>query len=132
MTPDANKATVQAYVEAMNAGDFQALRDLFTHDAEVHGVMGWGSVDFAMPVWRDLHRGLRMRLEIEDISAEGDRVAVRYTERGVWVGPFLGHDNPSGKSYELSAMEWFEMRDGRIRRRWGARDSASQARQIGL
>ena len=33
---------------------------------------------------------------------------------------------------EVVAMEWLELRDGDIRRRWGARDSASQARQIGL
>ncbi|MDB5483332.1 MAG: hypothetical protein JWO83_4385 [Caulobacteraceae bacterium] len=29
-------------------------------------------------------------------------------------------------------MELFEFEDGRISRRWGVRDSASQARQIGL
>jgi hypothetical protein len=29
-------------------------------------------------------------------------------------------------------MEWFEVRAGLIRRRWGARDSAAQARQMGL
>jgi len=32
----------------------------------------------------------------------------------------------------LVAIEWFEVRDGKIRRRWGARDSASQARQLGM
>ena len=29
-------------------------------------------------------------------------------------------------------MEWFTIRDGRIQCRWGARDSAAQARQVGL
>jgi predicted ester cyclase len=29
-------------------------------------------------------------------------------------------------------MEWFEIENGRIRRRWGARDGASQARQLGI
>ena len=29
-------------------------------------------------------------------------------------------------------MEWFEIREGRIARRWGARDGASQARQLGF
>ncbi len=33
---------------------------------------------------------------------------------------------------DLAAMELFEIVDGRIRRRWGARDSASQARQLGI
>jgi hypothetical protein len=29
-------------------------------------------------------------------------------------------------------MEWFVIKDGRIHRRWGARDSAAQFRQMGL
>jgi hypothetical protein len=29
-------------------------------------------------------------------------------------------------------MEWFEIRDGLIRQRWGARDLAAQFRQMGL
>jgi predicted ester cyclase len=72
-----------------------------------------------------------IRLTVEDVIAEGDYVAVRYSERGSFTGPFLGHE-PTGKFYELVGMEWFVIRDGTIRRRWGARDSASQARQIGL
>ncbi|MCI0693122.1 hypothetical protein L0337_14085 [candidate division KSB1 bacterium] len=28
-------------------------------------------------------------------------------------------------------MEWFEVKDGKIRRRWGTRDAASQAKQLG-
>ena len=45
--------------------------------------------------------------------------------------PFRG-SGPTGKSYELIAMEWFQLRDGKIYRRRGARDTASQARQMGL
>ena len=29
-------------------------------------------------------------------------------------------------------MEWFHLRDGKILKRWGARDAASQAKQIEL
>jgi hypothetical protein len=32
----------------------------------------------------------------------------------------------------MVAMEWFEMKDGKIYRRSGARDSASQFRQMGI
>lgn len=56
---------------------------------------------------------------------------MRYSESGVFQGPFRGHE-PTGKPFELVAMEWFILRDGKIERRWGARDSASQARQIGM
>ena len=56
---------------------------------------------------------------------------MRYTERGTFRAPFRG-EPPTGKSFELVAMEWFLLVDGRITRRWGARDHASQMRQLGM
>jgi predicted ester cyclase len=72
-----------------------------------------------------------MQLRIEDLVAEGRLVCARFTETGTFVAPAFGHE-PTGRSYELVAMELFEIVDGRIQRRWGARDSASQARQLGI
>jgi len=132
MDPQTNKATVTAYVKAFNAGDFERLRSLFTPDAQIWGVAGAGSLEVAMPIWQALHSGLRMTLEVVDLCAEGDTVAARYVERGTWVGPFLGRDNPTGRSYELTAMEWFQFEGGLIKARWGARDSATQQRQLGM
>ena len=63
--------------------------------------------------------------------AEGDIVGVRYTERGTSIGSFRGGP-VTGKSFEVVAMEWFIIKDGKIHRRWGARDNASQMRQMGL
>ena len=126
-----NKAVVYQYVDAFNAGDFARLRALFAPDAIVYGVLGWGSLDDIMPIWYDMHHGVGLTLKIEDIVAEGDIVAVRFHETGTFKAPFQGQP-PTGRSYELVAMEWFEVKDGKIKRRWGARDTAAQARQIGL
>jgi steroid delta-isomerase-like uncharacterized protein len=126
-----HKDLVRQYVEAFNAGDLARLRTLFTDDAVIQGVLGWGKLDVIEPIWRMLHESLAIEMTIDSIVAEGDLVAVRYTERGTFRGPFRGHQ-PTGKSFEVVAMEWFEIRDGKIARRWGARDHASQARQIGL
>jgi len=128
--PTANTDVVRAYVEAMNAGDAQRLRALFAPDAEIWGVLGSAGIEVALPVWRELHEALAMHLTVEAIAAEGNVVAVRYTERGRAQAPFRGQP-ATGRSYELLAMEWFELKDGRIQRRWGARDSAAQARQLG-
>ncbi len=125
------KAVIQQYVEALNAGDFGRLRGLFAPDAVIYGALGWGSLDEVLPGWYDLHHGLQLKLAIEDMIGEGDIVAVRYRESGAFVGPYRGQ-TPTDRSYELVAIEWFEVRDGKIRRRWGARDSASQARQLGM
>ena len=136
VTPDhqqseQNKAVVLAYVEAFNRGDLATLCTLFTPDALVYGVLGWGGIDEVVPIWDLLHRAFGIQLGVEQIIAEGDLVAVRYTERGTFAGEFRGHQ-PTGKSYELVAMEWFIVKDGKIHRRWGARDAASQAREIDL
>ena len=131
MGQTSNKQTVSRYVEAFNRGDMDALRNLFTPDAVVHGVLGWGGLDKVMPIWRELHTAFAIQLNIESMIEENNLVAVRYTERGRSVGNWRGQA-ATGKSYELVAMEWFEMHDGKIHRRWGARDSATQNRQMGL
>lgn len=131
MQEEQNRQTVLSYVEAFNRADMAALRALFTPDAQIHGVLGWGEIDQVIPIWEQLHAAFAIRLEVQGMVVEGDTVAVRYLERGTSVGPFRGQE-PTGKSYELVAMEWFELKDGRIHRRWGARDMAAQFRQMGL
>lgn len=126
----AGKRVVLSYVEAMNAGDFERLATLFTPDAAIHGVVGKGSVEFAMPVWKDLHGALRMHLDVQEMVEEGDSVVVRFRETGTSVAPFRGFP-ATGKSFELTAIEWFTLEDGRIASRHGVRDGASQARQLG-
>ena len=126
-----NKSVVRQYVQAFNAGDLTTLRTLFTGDAVVQGVLGWGTLDVIEPIWKMLHESLAIEMTIDDIIAEGEMVAVRYVERGTFRGEMRGTP-PTGKSFEVVAMEWFEFRDGRIARRWGARDMASQSRQCGL
>jgi steroid delta-isomerase-like uncharacterized protein len=128
---EANKRVVAQYVEALNNGDIETLRKIFAPDSVVQGVLGKGHLEAVEPIWRMLHDSLQMHLTIDAMIAEGDQVAVRYSEHGTFVGPFRGHP-PTGKSYDLVAMEWFIVRDGKIRQRWGARDAESQARQIGL
>jgi steroid delta-isomerase-like uncharacterized protein len=128
---EANQAVVRRYVEASNRADFDALRQIYAPDAVVQGVLGKGSMDQVIGIWRELHAAFGIQLIVEEMIAEADRVAVRYIERGTCNGLFRGHA-PTGKSYELLALEWFEVREGKIQRRWGARDASSQARQIGL
>lgn len=128
---EAAKSLVRAYVDAFNRGDMETLRALFTEDAQVQGVLGWGGMDVVIPIWEQLHACFGIELTIEDLVAEGDIVAARYVERGTSRAAFRGQ-GPTGKSYEIVAMEWFALRGARIHRRWGARDSAAQARQMGL
>ena len=130
-TEEVSKSVVRQYVEAFNRGDLVALQELFSEEAEIQGVLGKGLIDKVLPIWRQLIEGYGIQMTIEDLVSEGNVVAARYTERGTFRAPAFGQQ-PTGKSYELVAMEWFELRDGKICRRWGARDAASQARQLGI
>jgi len=131
MSEEDNKRVVLAYVDAFNRGEIESLRQLFTTDALVYGVLGWGGLDKVVPIWEEIRAAFAIELNVEAMIAEGDTVAVRYNERGTSVGTFRGLQ-PTNQSFEVVAMEWFIIKDGRIHRRWGARDNASQFRQMGL
>ena len=126
-----NKERVLAYVDAFNRGDLDGVCNQFANDALIWGVLGWGGIAVARPIWKDLMESLQMQLAVEGMICEADTVAVRYTERGTSVKAFRGFE-ATGKSYEIAAMEWFEIKDGLIHRRWGARDSAAISRQLGF
>ena len=92
--------------------------------------MGKGDFQMALKIWTALHNAFALQLEIEDMIAEGDRVAVRFLESGTFRQPFFDKQ-PTGKTYKVIAMEWFQFHDGKIAERWGARDSASIFKQLG-
>jgi steroid delta-isomerase-like uncharacterized protein len=131
MTNEQNKQIVLAYVDAFNGGEMDDLPALFTDDALVYGVLGWGGMDQVVPIWREIKAAFDLQLTVEEIISEGDTVAVRYIERGTSRGSFRGGP-VTGKSFEVVAMEWFIIKNGKIHRRWGARDNAAQMRQMGL
>lgn len=127
----ANTQVVQQYISAFNRGDIDGLCQLFTPDAEIFGVHGRVTVEVARPIWKSLMESLRCQFRVESMVAEGNVVVVRMNDSGESVGPFLGNP-PTGKRYEVTVIEWFEIEAGKIRRRWAGRDSASIFRQLGF
>ena len=127
-----NEEVLRAYVEAFNAGDWARMGDLFTTDAVIRGVLGWGNLDVALPIWGELRDNMQMQLKVEDMIVNGEKAAILFTETGRFSGPFRGlpGKEPTGRPYEIVAMEWFEFESGRIARRWGARDSGAITRQV--
>jgi steroid delta-isomerase-like uncharacterized protein len=126
-----NRIVITAYVDAFNRGDIEEVSRLFAPDAEIFGVLARGGLDKAIPIWEQLIRCFRINLCVEAMVAEGNFVAVRFIEKGTFSSSFRDIA-PTGKSYEVVAMEWFVLRDGKITQRWGARDSAVIFRQMGI
>jgi len=126
-----NKRVVMTYVDAFNRGDLDGVCAMFAPDALILGGFGWGGIERARPVWDALMRCFQMSLEMDAVVAEGDAVAVRYTERGRSVQSFQGGP-VTGKSYEVPAMEWFVVKEGHIERCWSVRDTVEMFRQMAL
>jgi steroid delta-isomerase-like uncharacterized protein len=69
--------------------------------------------------------------EIEDMIAEGDRVAVRLTASATQVGPFMGLP-PSGRRYSIGEIHIFRVRDGWIVEHWHQFDGLGMMHQLGV
>ena len=62
MSLETNKRIVREYVEAFNRGDIEELQKLFTEDALVYGVLGWGGMDQVVPIWREIKTAFDIQL----------------------------------------------------------------------
>ena len=124
------KSVVRAYADAFSRGDLNDVCACFAADAVVHGVFD-GTLGSARSAWAELIAAFGVRLHVDALCSEGRVVVARYRETGTFVAPFRGLA-PTGRSYKIDAIHWFEIVEGKIVRRWGARSTASIARQIGI
>lgn len=70
-----------------------------------------------------------LRLEIEDIFASGDKVAVRFVVSGTHTGEFLGHAS-SGKQLRISNINIYRFEDGKVAETWQLADGLGLSRQV--
>jgi predicted ester cyclase len=69
------------------------------------------------------------KFEIQDMIAEGDRVAVRVTTSARQTGPFMGLE-PSGNHYSIDEIHIFRISDGQLVEHWHQFDKMSLMQQL--
>lgn len=78
-----------------------------------------------------LHPGIPdMRLPIEDVIAEGDKVLVRLRVQGTHGGDLMGLP-PTGKPIDIGVMDLFQFRDGVLVEHWALLDNLGLLKQLG-
>lgn len=133
---EANKAVVRRFYEqAWNRKQFDILAETHAPD--------WVHSDPSNPL--DLSggpEGNRARLvelsaafpdihyRLDDLIAEGDRVAVRFTVSGTHSGLFAGIP-ATGKQVSMPGMIFHRPRDGKIVEDWVVRDTLGLLQQLG-
>jgi predicted ester cyclase len=70
------------------------------------------------------------RITLEDVIAEGDRIAFRSTLRATHQGEFLGIA-ATGKGVEVSLLDVICIEDGKFVEQWGGPDLFSLLQQLG-
>jgi steroid delta-isomerase-like uncharacterized protein len=68
--------------------------------------------------------------EIDDIFASGDKVAVRWTFQGTHCSASLGVP-PTNRTVQVTGINIFRFRNGKISELWVNADDLSEMRQIG-
>jgi steroid delta-isomerase-like uncharacterized protein len=133
MSIEDNKRVVRQFIdEVFVQGKTEAVDRLAAPDFFPHS---WPSVE---PGVDNLKRAVArvsagladVSMKIEDMIAEGDRVAVRLTAHAVHRGEFMGLP-PTGKAYTISETHVFRVKDGRVVEHWRDADMLGLMRQLG-
>jgi steroid delta-isomerase-like uncharacterized protein len=128
-----NKALVRRFVEEFwNEGNTAAVDELMAIDAAIHMPTGEvvnpdGFKGF-VAMWRDSFSDWHST--VEELIAEGDRVAERWTGRGTHQGELQGIP-PTGKRVEVPGSVFYRIVGGKIVEFRGQLDMLSLMQQIG-
>ena len=128
---DAHKEVVRRFYEAYNQGNWDAL-DALVAPGYVHRTpstevdlaafkQAGGSVRAGMPDYR---------ITVEEIIADGNRVAVRLTGRGTHRGSFYG-EPATGRSVVSHGMVIHRLEHGRIVEGWELSDMHPSFQELG-
>ena len=131
-----NKRIVLAFVDAVNAQDWDALDRLvvpeFVRHSDAAGEPGVRSRDDLKWFLRNEYLTFPdARETVEDLVAEGDRVAARHLLAGTQTGPFGDHA-PTGRPVRVRYLAVYRLEAGRLVEAWAEWDNLAAFAQMGL
>jgi steroid delta-isomerase-like uncharacterized protein len=134
MTIETNKRIMHRFTEFINSASEKLAAELISPNAVFHvpgrpeplqGPAGYLEIIGMMRVgFPDI------QWTLEEMIAEGDKVAARFTMRGTHQGTFFGVP-PTGKKIAVSAMNFYRLSDGQFVEERGQPDLLGLLQQIG-
>ncbi len=134
MSVEENKAIARDYFEAIANKDLAWIDDHIAPDFVRHDpglpfeVRGPEGVKHLNSVFLTAFPDLR--LDIEDVIGEGDKVLVRLTIRGTHQGELM-EIPPTGNEVEVGVLDLFRIADGRLAEHWAMIDNLGMMQQLG-
>jgi len=134
---EANKAVIRRFHEAANSRDVAligaTIDEVVTSDAVIRTPLQIGESGPALlkaVFTRLLHGYPDLRVTIEDLIAEDDKVVSRNTVTGTHLGEYMGQA-ATHKPIRYSEIFVCRLTERRIAETWGVVDELSQLHQIG-
>jgi predicted ester cyclase len=135
---DSDRATFGRLHDAVNTGDPEVISktvdEVVAPDLVFHAPVPTGAtgVQALKQVWTVLLRAFPdLRVAIEDVISEGDKVVFRNTVTGTHLGEYRDLP-PTGRSVRYQEIFIIRFAGGRVAEIWGVVDVFSQMRQLGV
>jgi steroid delta-isomerase-like uncharacterized protein len=134
MSTEKNKEIVRRFFEeGPSKGNLSIADKLLSPDFSIHGPFpaspGIEGMKEIITTCRAAFEHLNVT--IEDMVAEGNNVAARFTARGIHKGDFM--DLPAtGKPITMTGIEIFRIENGKIAEIWGEANLFGLMQQLGI
>jgi steroid delta-isomerase-like uncharacterized protein len=132
MSTEDNKDLVRRYIETWNRGDLQGMAEFWAPEMVHHTRMGSHGFDAVLSIVSAFMTAFPdLQFEIDDLVADGDRVASRMTARATHTGEYMGMP-ATGKTVSCSVFGFARVSDGKLVEHWGVTDELHLMQQVGL
>jgi steroid delta-isomerase-like uncharacterized protein len=134
MSFEENKKIVQRYQNIYNSNNVDALDEVVSKDLLTPKIMPGipTGIEGAKAAHRIMLAGFPdYQTVIDDLFAEGDKVAARITMSGTQTGSFMGIP-PTNKHVSFTGIYIAQIADGKIVEHWGEEDGVSLLQQLGV
>ena len=134
MSSEENKDIVRRYQEIYNSNDLDRLTEVVSEDLLTPNIIPGipQGLEGAKAAHRLMLAGFPdYQTLIEDMIAEGEKVAARIKMTGTHTGEFMGIP-ATGKRVEFTGIYIARISNGKILEHWGEEDSLSLLQQLGV
>ncbi len=134
MSAEENKAIIRRFFEVgPSKGDLAAANELLSPKFSLHTPLpsapGTQGIDDIIITCRAAFEHLNVT--VEDMIAEGDKVAARFTAHGIHKGNFMGLP-PTDRPITMTGIEIFRIEDGKIVELWAEANLLGLMVQLGI
>ena len=135
MSTEENKAVYKRMIEeGFNAGNLKVIDEVVAPDYVLHGAppgmpQGPDAIRATVMAFRSAFPDLK--IELEELVAEGDKVSARSVMRGTHDGVLFGIP-PTHKKVAVDGLTMVTVRDGRVQESWVKNDTLQLFQQLGV